>query len=123
VLLWDYSPPKADAPNNPFYKRDLPASGLPDALLSFVGITEGTYKVSRVGTGWNRNDVYGAYMALGKPAGQHAHLPPEMLNRLRQASSGEVEELPDIVVGASGKAEIRLPMRTNDVWLVSLERR
>ncbi len=123
VLLWDYSPPKADAPNNPFYTRDLPATNLPDAVLSLSGIAPGTYRVSRVGTGWNRNDVYGAYLSLGKPAGPKAHLPADVLAKLRSASSGESEELPDLIVGETSRAEMRLPMRTNDVWLVSLEKK
>ena len=123
VLLWDYQPPKADAPNNPFYTRDLPSTPLPDAVLTFAGLPAGTYKASRVGTGWQRNDVYDAYLALGKPAGQRAHLPADVLNKLKQASSGEAEALPDVVVGATGKAEIHLPLRTNDVWLLSLENR
>jgi xylan 1,4-beta-xylosidase len=122
VLLWDYSPPKADAPNLPFYTRDLPASDLPDAVLSFSGLAQGTYRVSRVGTGWNRNDLYGAYLALGKPAGQGAHLPLDVLAKLRAASSGRAEVLPDVVVDSTGNAQIRLPMRTNDVWLLSLEK-
>jgi xylan 1,4-beta-xylosidase len=121
VLLWDYSPPHADAPNNPFYTRDLPATERPNAVLSFAGLHEGTYRMSRVGTGWNRNDVYGAYLALGKPSGPRAHLPPAILSKLRAAASGETEALPDVVVSATQKAEIQIPMRTNDVWLLSLE--
>jgi xylan 1,4-beta-xylosidase len=121
VLLWDYSPPKANAPNNPFYARDIPASQLPNVALSFAGLPEGTYTASRVGTGWNRNDVYGAYLALGKPSGTGAHLPPAMLAKLQAASSGDAQPLPDLVVGPTGKAEINIPMRTNDVWLLSVE--
>lgn len=122
ALLWDYSPPKADAPNLPFYTHDLPASPRPDAVLSFAGLTPGTYKVSRVGTGWNRNDVYGAYMALGKPSGKGAHLSANVLDKLRAASTGESEAMADVVVDQTGKAEIHLPMRTNEVWLLSLQK-
>jgi xylan 1,4-beta-xylosidase len=76
-----------------------------------------------VGTGWNRNDVYGAYLALGRPPGEGGHLSEDLLAKLRGASSGEAEALPEIVVGRDGKAAIQLPMRSNDVWLVSLERK
>ena len=74
-----------------------------------------------MGTGWQRNDVYDAYLALGKPVGKNAHLPADVQTKLQAASSGEVEALPNLVVGAAGSAEIQLPMRTNDVWLLSLE--
>jgi xylan 1,4-beta-xylosidase len=123
VLIWDYSPPKADKPNNPFYARDLPASDLPAISLSFSGLTPGTYTVSRVGTGRHRNDVYAAYLAIGKPKGPGGHLPPEILTKLRAASSGEAESLPDIVAGPANAVEIKLPMRTNDVWLLSLKKK
>jgi xylan 1,4-beta-xylosidase len=123
VLLWDYSPPKADAPNNPYYARDLSPSDRPNAVLSFDGLPEGKYRVARVGTGWKRNDVYDAYLDLGKPSGHAAHLPPDLLAKLRAVSSGEEQALPDVVVGPTSKAEIELPMRSNDVWLLSLDKR
>lgn len=122
ALVWDYSPPKADAPNFPFYTRDIPATPKPDAVLSFSGLAPGEYKVSRVGTGWNRNDVYGAYVKLGKPAGNGAHLAPDVLASLRSSSEGRPDVLPPLVVGKDGKAEVRLPMRTNDVWLIRIEK-
>ena len=123
VLLWDYSPPKADAPNNPFYTRDLPASERPDAVLSLTGLSPGRYKLSRVGIGWHRNDVYDAYLGLGKPTGHDAHLSSDELVKLQASSSGEAEELPDVAVDQTGKAEVQLPMRTNDVWLLTLEKK
>jgi xylan 1,4-beta-xylosidase len=123
VLLWDYSPPQANAPNNPFYTRDILASERPNAVLSLTGLSPGIYKARRVGTGWRRNDVYGAYLSLGKPSGAGAHLPPAVLATLQAASSGEPEALPDIIVTATGKSEIQLPMRTNDVWLLSIEKK
>ena len=123
ILLWDYSPPKADSPNNPFYTRDLPAKPLPDAVVSLSGLVPGNYRVSRVGTGWHRNDVYDAYLAVGKPQGRDANLPADDLNKLQTASSGELEVMPDIAVDDTGKGEIRLKLRTNDVWLLSLTRK
>lgn len=123
ILLWDYSPPKADSPNDPFYARDLPSTDLPDAVLELKGLESGTYNVLRVGTGWKRNDVFGAYVTLGRPSGDGAHLAPDVLAKLRSASSGKPESLPDLVVDSTGKAEIRLPMRTNDVWLLTLEKK
>ena len=123
VLLWNYEPPKADAPNVPFYQQDIPADPRPEEVLSFSGLTEGTYRVTRVGTGQHRNDVYAAYLAAGKPTAPGGHLPADLLGKLRAASSGEPEVLPDLTVGSAGTAEIKLPMRTNDVWLVSVEKK
>jgi xylan 1,4-beta-xylosidase len=124
VLVWDYSPPKADAPNIPFYQRDIPTEDRPDAVLSFSGLSAGTYRVTRVGTGRHRNDVYGAYLAAGKMAGgKNGHLPADVLAKMRAACSGEAETLPDLAVAADGKAKVKLPMRTNDVWLVCVQKK
>jgi xylan 1,4-beta-xylosidase len=122
VVLWDYSPPKADRPNNPFYTEDLKPSALPDASLVFSGLSPGHYSVSRIGTGYRRNDVYAAYLDLGKPESTHAHLSKAVLDRLKAACAGSYEALPNIVVGKNGRAELRLPMRTNDVWFVELRK-
>ena len=123
ALVWDYSPPKADAPNIPFYQRDIPATPLPDRVLSFSGLAPGRYAVSLVGTGERRNDVYAAYLDLGQPKGSHAHLPADVLTKLRAASSGQAAKLADLEVDADGQAEIKLPMRTNDVWLLELTKK
>lgn len=120
VLLWDYSPPKADAPNLPFYTRDLPATPLPDARLKLTGMEPGTYRVTRTGIGWNRNDLYGAYLAMGKPKGTGAYLPDDVATELRAKTTPKPEPMPDLIVDERGEAEMRLPMRTNDVWLVTI---
>ncbi len=122
VLLWDYSPTKPDAPNNPCYTRDISATELPEAVLSFTELPRGTYRVSRTGIVWHRNDVYDAYLALGKPTGPGGHLSNKMLAKLRAPCTGDSESLPNVVVNSTGKAEIRIPMRTNDIWLLSLEK-
>jgi xylan 1,4-beta-xylosidase len=122
VLVWDYSPPAADAPNDPFYKQDVPAAAREDVELAFSGLAAGRYKVTRVGTGWRRNDVYGMYLEMGRPAGKGGHLPAEVVAKLRAASSGTAEALPEVVVGAAGTGRVVLPMRANDVWLVGRER-
>ncbi len=123
ILLWDYSPPKADRPNNPFYTEDLKPTLLPEVELELSGLAPGTYSVSRTGTGYRRNDVYGAYLEMGKPGQDKPHLPESVLATLRAASAGEPESLPEIVVGDDGRASIHLPMRTNDVWFLDLKKR
>jgi len=124
VLTWDYSPPAdQDAPDDPFYHRDLPASALPDRVLTFSGLPPGRYRVSRSGIGYRRNDVYDAYLTLGKPQTSGAHLAPSVLKKLEAATAAEEESLPDLTVGGDGAGRLSLPMRTNDVWLVSIEKR
>lgn len=120
VLLWDYSPPKADAPNNPFYLRDIKPSNLGTTAVEIRNLPNGTYKVSRWGVGYGRNDVYDAFIQMKDVKAQGAHLPEETLRNLR-ASYAPAERLPDVVV-QDGTAHIRLPMRTNDVWFLDIAR-
>lgn len=118
VLLWDYSPPKADAPNDPFYKRDLKPTDLGTTTVEFRNLPNGAYRVSRLGVGYLRNDVYGAYTAMKDVKPKGAHLPEDALRTLN-ASYSPPERLPDVVV-RDGTARIELPMRTNDVWLLDI---
>jgi xylan 1,4-beta-xylosidase len=123
LLLWDYTPPKQDEPDDPFFHRDLKPDSLPHAVLTLKGLRPGTYAVTRVGIGYRRNDLYGEYLALGKPQGNGSHLPESVLAKLRDATKARPESLPDLSVGDDGQAIIRLPMRTNDVWFVTVKPR
>jgi len=122
VLLWDYSPPKQDAPDTPFFHRDLKPTPLADFDLKLKGLRPGRYSVSRIGIGYERNDLFGAYVGLGSPHDHGAHLSDEELAKLREATAAKEEPLAPISVGADGRAEIHLPMRTNDVWFVAIRR-
>jgi xylan 1,4-beta-xylosidase len=122
ILIWDYSPLKQDAPDDPFFHRDLKPSPLPEFVLTLKGLKPGTYTVSRIGIGYGRNDLYGAYMAMGSPKGNGSHLPQDVLEKLRSATAARPEPIPAIEVAGDGIAVIKLPMRTNDVWFLSLER-
>lgn len=121
ILLWDYSPPKADAPNDPFYKRDLPPAYLGTRTVELQNLPNGRYRVIRQGVGYGRNDVYDDYLRLGGPKPQGAHLSVEALTRLRATAYSPPERQEDVVV-RDGTAKIELLMRTNDVWLVEITR-
>lgn len=121
ILTWDYQPPKQDVPNQPFYHRDLPSTALPDLVLNLSGLRPGRYSVQWEGVGYQRNDLYGAYMALGKPKGNRASLSPEIQAKLRAAVSGKEIQTAEIEVGKDGRTVLRTPMRTNDVWLIRVK--
>ncbi|MDR3688221.1 MAG: hypothetical protein P4L46_02495 [Fimbriimonas sp.] len=116
ILHWDYTPFKQDAPDTPFYHRDLKPSPLQAFVLNLKGLAPGAYEVSQVGIGYGRNDLYGAYRQLGSPGDISANV----LEQLRAATAGRPEPLPDLSVGNDGRAHLQLPMRTNDVWFLSI---
>ena len=112
------SPPKADAPNIPFYQRDIPADQRPDEVLSFSGLSEGIY---RGDARRNRAAPQRTSTRLTWPPANR----PRREGIYRRICSGSCEPprrasprcCPDLTVGSAGTAEIKLPMRTNDVWL------
>lgn len=120
VLLWDYSPPKADAPNDPFYRRDLPSTALGTKTVRLRNVANGTYRVTRFGTGYMRNDIYDAYLHLKDKSSQGANLSAETLADLRKSYS-QAERLPDLVV-RDGNANLTVPISTNDAWLYDISR-
>jgi xylan 1,4-beta-xylosidase len=120
VLVWDYTAQKQDAPDDPFYHRDLPATPLPELVIRLTHAKPGTYKVTRQGVGYKRADLYGAYLDAGKPVDNKANLNSTNLKKLTEASTVKAESLPNLVVDAEGNGELRVPMRTNDVWLIKI---
>lgn len=123
ALVWNFAQPAQDSPNNPYFHQDLKPKPLEDIVLKFSGLRPGTYSLTRVGVGYMRNDVYGAYMALGSPHDKGPHLDSDHVKKLSNSVNGKPEVLADVIVGSEGRCEVRLPMRTNDVWLVTLRPR
>ncbi|MBS1705997.1 MAG: hypothetical protein JST40_08990 [Armatimonadetes bacterium] len=122
LLAWDYTEPKITQPNNPFFHGDIKPESLGFKTIELRGLQPGIYHLQRTCTGYMRNDVYGTYLSLGKPKGDGASLPDPVLKKLREATDCRPERLHDIQVPADGRATVSLPMRTNDCWLVELER-
>jgi len=120
MVLWDYSPYKQYAPNWPCDHRDLKPTELGDITVEIGNLPNGTYRVRRSGVGYLRNDIYGFYSQLKSAPATGAHLAPGVLQQLEAQYTPE-ERLPDLVV-TEGRATLILPMRTNDVWFLDIEK-
>ncbi len=120
LITWDYTPFRQDAPNDPFYHRDLKATEMGTRTIDLTQLKPGRYRVSRWGVGYRRNDVYGAFLELKNPETTGAHLGADSLKALQASYTGP-EKQPDIVT-QDGNITLTLPMRTNDAWYVELER-
>ena len=121
LVTWDYTEPKITEPNNPFFHGDVLPSNLPSKIIRLTGMKPGRYRLKRTCMGYMKNDVYGEYRKLGQPKGKGAHLPEDVLTLLRAATSGEAEELPNLIVQSDRTGTLTVPMRTNDCWLIELE--
>lgn len=120
LVLWDYTPYKQDAPNDPYYHRDLQPTNLGDLTITIRNLPNGTYHVRRQGVGYLRNDIYGFYSRSKSLPATGAHLSPEVLKSLQSLYTPE-ERIADLVV-TDGTGTLTLPMRTNDVWFLDIEK-
>ena len=120
VLLWDFTvtnPEKAEN-NQVFYKRDLPAARKGVVKIRLVHVPPGRYTQTLYQVGYRSNDAYAAYKDLGSPA----QLTRAQVEQIHAASSGKPIEQSAVTVRSNGAFERELPLRENDVFLLTLSK-
>ena len=117
VLAWDWQQPRQDASNTPFYTRKLPAGSAAPLSIQLAGVVPGRYRLAVHRTGYLRNDPLSLYIDMGRPV----DLTAAQLAQLRSATADEAEQDRLVHVAADGTFALDLPMRSNDVVLVTLE--
>ncbi len=78
----------------------------------------GNYQLALSKIGWHNNDAYSAYLEMGSPP----QLTRAQDQKLREASTGQPEEQRLVSIGPDGRFEDTLPLRENDVLLLTLTR-
>jgi xylan 1,4-beta-xylosidase len=116
ALLWSWEQPRQDVSNRPFYTKLVPASPMPTARLAFKHLAAGVYRLQVKRTGFRANDAYSAYLEMGAPAS----LSDSQLDKLRNLTRDLPETDRRITVGPAGEHTLEIPMRSNDVVLVTL---
>lgn len=124
VLFWNYTPPHQDRPNQTFYTRDWPAPALARTQLQVQHLAPGQYTLNVFRVGYRHNDVYTAYVDLGKPHGLKGN--PGLLDdadyqKLNAASDGKPQTTTTVQVSQDGRYALQLPMNQNDVYFVTLD--
>lgn len=120
VLLWDYSHTLPEGINNQqYYVRDLPAAEKGKAEIHVSGLKKGGYhlKVSQVG--YQKNDAYSAFIAMGSPA----QLSRAQVKHLKKEADGAAIKEENVKIPENGEFSIELPIRENDVYLLELNRK
>jgi xylan 1,4-beta-xylosidase len=118
ALVWDFQQPDQKVSNRPFYSRVVPATASKPAALRIRHLTPGRYFLRVHRTGYRANDAYTAYIDMGAPQ----TLTPEQVGQLQALTRDLPETERMVTVGRNGKFEIAVPMRGNDVVLVTLAR-
>jgi len=117
AVVWDFQQPQQPVSNRSFYSRVLPATPSAPAAFQVRHAKPGKYRLQVRRTGFRANDAYTAYIEMGMPA----KLTPAQLGQLTELTKDAPETERVVSIGKSGSFAVKLPMRSNDVVLVTLE--
>jgi xylan 1,4-beta-xylosidase len=117
-LIWNYTVPDQDESNRPYFRKLHPPTSLPPINLTVSSLRSGTYRLTLHRTGFKANDAYSQYIEWGLPQ----NLTPAQVTTLRHLSEDLPETEINIEVGENGSLNRKIPIRTNDVILVKLNR-
>ena len=119
AVIWDFEQPKQRVSNRSFYTKLIPAHAMAPVQLQVTHLVPNTaYRLEVHRAGYQANDAYSAYIEMGSPkdlsAAQVAHL-NEVTRDLPETDKA-------VQSGPTGTVEFAIPMKSNDVVLVKLER-
>ncbi|HJV59794.1 MAG TPA: beta-xylosidase [Albitalea sp.] len=117
VLAWDSQQREQPTSNGVFFGKPVPAIEARPVQLDLRHVAPGRYRLQVRRTGFRANDAQTAYLEMGSPK----DLAPAQLQTLQQLTADRPEVDRSVRVGADGRVRCKLPMRSNDVVLVTLE--
>ena len=118
VLVWDLTNPVVGrSPNNTVFRKVIEPKSKGQVAITISHVPAGDYRCTRWQVGYEKNDVYTAYMKMNSPQ----QLTRGQEQALRKAAAGEPEAQTDIRI--DGTFTQTLPLRENDVILLTLTRR
>ena len=118
ALLWDWTQPKQEESDRPYYTKVRPSVATHAVRLAFEHLKPGQYTLTVRRTGFGRNDPQTAYLQMGSPP----KLTATQIAKLQSLTRDIPETKRAVRVDRHGAFTLTLPMRTNDVVLVELER-
>lgn len=117
AVVWDFSQPKQETSNRTFFGKLVPNAPSKPARLSFKGLKKGTYRLKLNRTGYRVNDTYSAYIDMGKPE----KFTDTQIKMMHALSADKPELTKTVKIDAKGHFSLDVPLKTNDMVLVSLE--
>lgn len=119
AVLWDFEQPTQKVSNRSFFTKPIPSHPSVPVQLKVKGLVpDAAYHLEIHRTGYHANDAYTAYLEMGSPkelsAAQVAYL--DRLTQDLPETDRTVHSSPD------GSLDFVLPMNSNDIVLVKLER-
>ena len=117
-VIWNYTIPDQKESNRPYFTKVHPATNLAPVDLKLSSLKPGSYRLRVYRTGYKANDPYTQYMEWGRPD----KLTSDQISTLQGLTSDAPEIDQTVKVGADGGMRRSIPLRSNDVLLVKLER-
>ncbi len=118
ALFWNYTyAAEQDAPNNIYYKRDLPSRPAGNVQLRLSGLEPGNYQLSVYCVGYDQNDVYTAFLKMNC----RGSLTCEQVEMLNAKTTGLPVKQIGVIVNEDRKLAYELDIRENEAILVTIE--
>ena len=119
AVVWDFEQPDQKASNRSFYTKPLPSHLAAPVQLQVTHLVPNTaYRVEVYRTGYHSNDAYSAYIEMGSPK----DLTAEQIAHLTELTRDLPETDKAMQSGPAGTVELTVPMNSNDIVLIKLER-
>lgn len=117
ALVWNYTKQEQDSlPNQLYYIRDLVPGKAEGAALNIADLPKGRYTLSISRVGYHKGDVYGEYLALGRPD----NLTREQIAAI--AAVCEVRPEEKIIDFDGNGFTLDIPLEENEVCFVELKK-
>jgi len=119
AVIWDFEQPQQKVSNRSFYTKLLPATPTDPAELHVLHVAPLTnYRLEVHRTGYLTNDAYSEYIKMGLPKDLNA----QQIGRLNEVTLDRPEEQQTVRSNKDGEIVVTVPMRSNDIVLISLTR-
>ena len=118
VVAWDWQHPDQKGNSNSiFFGKPVPNGPAAPVRLALRNLKPGAYRLELRRVGYKVNDAHTAYLEMGSPR----QLDPAQLARLQSLTQDRPEVHRLVNVRRNGTLDFTVPMRSNDVTLLTLE--
>lgn len=119
AVIWDFESPEQKVGNRSFYTKVIPSHPAEPVQLEVTHLVpNAAYHLEVHRTGYHANDAYTAYIEMGSPD----RLTDAEVTRLNNLTRDLPETDQLVESGSAGTVGIAVPMSSNDIVLVKLER-
>ena len=119
AVIWDFEQPDQKVSNRSFYTKLIPSHAAGSVALQVTHLVpSAAYRLEVHRTGFHGNDAYSAYIEMGSPKS----LTTEQVAHLNEITRDLPETDKVVQSGPTGTIELTVPINSNDIVLVSLQR-